>query len=92
MADRDEHGLTTLEFYVMDVHVAESILREVSSSESILWSVNSRKVKSMEGYIMIKHWIYAALVTDRQIPKGMSSHDARFSFCWFAVRGIEIRY
>jgi hypothetical protein len=30
---------------------------------------------------MTRKWIYVALVTDRQIPKGMSSHDAQFSFC-----------
>jgi hypothetical protein len=29
MADRDEHDLKTLEFYFMEVHVAESISREV---------------------------------------------------------------
>jgi len=29
MADRDEHDLKTLEFCFMEVHVAESITREV---------------------------------------------------------------
>lgn len=39
------------------------------------------KAKSMEGYMMISIWIYAALVTERQIPKRMRSHDAQVSFC-----------
>jgi hypothetical protein len=65
-ADRDEHDLKSLEFYFVEVHV----------TESIIWRFISQKVKSMEGNMMIRRWFYAALVTDRQIPKGMSSHDA----------------
>jgi hypothetical protein len=64
--DRDEHDLKSLEFYFMEVYVTESIIGKFIS----------QKVKSMEGYMMIRRWIYAALVTDRQIPKGMSSHNA----------------
>jgi hypothetical protein len=46
------------------------------------------KVKSMEGITHDENVIYAALITERQIPKGMSSHDAQFSA--FACRyGLE---
>jgi len=40
--------------------------------------------------MMISIWIYAALVTERQIPKGMSSHDAQVSFACRYSNGNKI--
>jgi hypothetical protein len=38
-----------------------------------------QRLNRWKGLHMIKNVIYAALITERQIPKGMSSHDAQFS-------------